>query len=170
MPYQHLGDALATDYLFVREEFDDEQWQHFLATRRFVDKEGLRRSTATGRRPSCRGRSCAAWPTWACSVRKQFGKPICSFQLVQDPLVRMLAEVTGMQLYCMQLARLETRGRLTDSIAGLAKLNNTRSQRLRLKEMGEKRSGVPSRGHRANPWSRSISGRRRAMRTSIHAS
>src|SRR6185312_1645397 len=57
--------------------------------------------------------------------RKQFGKPLASFQIVQDKLVHMLAEVTGMQLYCMQLARLEECGRLTDTIAGLAKLHNT---------------------------------------------
>jgi glutaryl-CoA dehydrogenase len=37
--------------------------------------------------------------------------------------------VTGMQLYCMQIARLEAGGRLTDTIAGLAKLNNTRKAR-----------------------------------------
>jgi glutaryl-CoA dehydrogenase len=61
--------------------------------------------------------------------RTQFGKPLCSFQIVQDRLVKMLAEVTGMQLYCMQLARLEETGRLTDTIAGLAKLNNTRKAR-----------------------------------------
>ena len=61
--------------------------------------------------------------------RHQFGKPLCSFQIVQDRLVKMLAEVTGMQLYCMQLARLEQAGRLTDTIAGLAKLNNTRKAR-----------------------------------------
>jgi glutaryl-CoA dehydrogenase len=61
--------------------------------------------------------------------RKQFGRPLCSFQLVQGRLVKMLAEVTGMQLYCMQLARLEEAGRLTDTIAGLAKLNNTRKAR-----------------------------------------
>ena len=61
--------------------------------------------------------------------REQFGKPLCSFQIVQDRLVKMLAEVTGMQLYCMQLARLEETGRLTDTIAGLAKLNNTRKAR-----------------------------------------
>jgi glutaryl-CoA dehydrogenase len=61
--------------------------------------------------------------------RKQFAKPLCSFQIVQDKLVKMLAEVTGMQLYCMQLARLEETGRLTDTIAGLAKLNNTRKAR-----------------------------------------
>ena len=34
-----------------------------------------------------------------------------------------------MQLYCMQLARLEEAGMLTDTIAGLAKLNNTRKAR-----------------------------------------
>jgi glutaryl-CoA dehydrogenase len=61
--------------------------------------------------------------------RTQFGKPLCSFQIVQERLVRMLAEVTSMQLYCMQLARLEDDGRLTDTIAGLAKLNNTRNAR-----------------------------------------
>jgi glutaryl-CoA dehydrogenase len=61
--------------------------------------------------------------------RHQFGRPLCSFQLVQDRLVRMLAEVTGMQLYCLQLARLEEAGRLSDTIAGLAKLNNTRKAR-----------------------------------------
>jgi glutaryl-CoA dehydrogenase len=61
--------------------------------------------------------------------RTQFGKPLCSFQIVQERLVRMLSEVTAMQLYCMQLARLEEEGRLTDTIAGLAKLHNTRKAR-----------------------------------------
>jgi glutaryl-CoA dehydrogenase len=62
-------------------------------------------------------------------IREQFGKPLAAFQIVQDRLVRMLAEVTGMQLYCMQIARLAEAGRLSDSIAGLAKLNNTRKAR-----------------------------------------
>jgi glutaryl-CoA dehydrogenase len=48
---------------------------------------------------------------------------------VQDRLVKMLAEVTAMQLYCMQLARLAEAGRLSDTIAGLAKMNNTRKAR-----------------------------------------
>jgi glutaryl-CoA dehydrogenase len=61
--------------------------------------------------------------------RTQFGKPLCSFQIVQERLVRMLAEVTSMQLYCMQLARLEEEGQLSDTIAGLAKFNNTRKAR-----------------------------------------
>ena len=61
--------------------------------------------------------------------REQFGKPLTSFQLVQDKLVRMLAEVTAMQLYCMRLARLSEAGQLTDTIAALAKFNNTRKAR-----------------------------------------
>jgi glutaryl-CoA dehydrogenase len=61
--------------------------------------------------------------------RHQFGRALASFQIVQDRLVKMLADVTAMQLYCMQLARLEQGGRLSDTIAGLAKLNNTRTAR-----------------------------------------
>jgi glutaryl-CoA dehydrogenase len=34
-----------------------------------------------------------------------------------------------MQLYCMQLARLAGSGQVTDTIAGLAKFNNTRTAR-----------------------------------------
>jgi glutaryl-CoA dehydrogenase len=61
--------------------------------------------------------------------REQFGRPLSCFQIVQDRLVKMLADVTSMQLYCMQLARLAGDGRLTDTIAGLAKLHNTRTAR-----------------------------------------
>jgi len=61
--------------------------------------------------------------------RVQFGRPLCSFQIVQDRLVKMLAEVTSMQLYCLQIGRLAERGELSDTIAGLAKLNNTRKAR-----------------------------------------
>jgi glutaryl-CoA dehydrogenase len=61
--------------------------------------------------------------------RTQFGKPLVSFQIIQDRLVRMLAEVTAMQLYCLQIGRLAERGQLSDTIAGLAKLNNTRKAR-----------------------------------------
>ena len=61
--------------------------------------------------------------------RTQFGKPLVNFQIVQQRLVRMLAEVCSMQLYCLQLARLQERGALTDTIAALAKMNNTRRAR-----------------------------------------
>jgi glutaryl-CoA dehydrogenase len=36
-----------------------------------------------------------------CGERKQFGKPLVSFQIVQERLVKMLAEVCSMQLYCL---------------------------------------------------------------------
>src|ERR671930_1518350 len=41
MPYAHLGDALATDYFQVRDQFTEEQWEHFITARRFVDREVL---------------------------------------------------------------------------------------------------------------------------------
>ena len=77
------------------------------------------------------GHAVAAYDTALTYVkqREQFGKPLCSFQIVQDRLVKMLAEVTSMQLYCLQLARLAESDRLTDTIAGLAKVNNTRKAR-----------------------------------------
>jgi glutaryl-CoA dehydrogenase len=61
-----------------------------------------------------------------CTERQQFGKPLISFQIVQDKLVKMLAEVCSMQLYCLRLGRLIEEGKLTDTIAALAKMNNTR--------------------------------------------
>jgi glutaryl-CoA dehydrogenase len=60
-----------------------------------------------------------------CRERRQFGKPLVSFQIVQDRLVKMLAEVTAMQLYCLRVARLGEHHELRDTIAGLAKMNNT---------------------------------------------
>jgi glutaryl-CoA dehydrogenase len=61
--------------------------------------------------------------------RTQFGKPLCSFQIVQERLTRMLAEVTCMQLVCFRIAKLAEQGRATHTIAGLAKMNNTRRAR-----------------------------------------
>jgi glutaryl-CoA dehydrogenase len=61
--------------------------------------------------------------------REQFGRPLASFQIIQQRLVNMLADVTAMQLYCLQLGRLAERSQLSDTIAGLAKLNNTRTAR-----------------------------------------
>jgi glutaryl-CoA dehydrogenase len=61
--------------------------------------------------------------------RIQFGKPLCSFQIIQERLARMLADVTSMQLICFRIARLTEKGRATDTVAGLAKMNNTRTAR-----------------------------------------
>ena len=35
----HLGESLGTDFFSVREQFTEEQWEHFIAVRRFVDEE-----------------------------------------------------------------------------------------------------------------------------------
>jgi glutaryl-CoA dehydrogenase len=53
--------------------------------------------------------------------RVQFGKPIAATQLVQAKPVEMLGEVTAMQLYCIRLGRLIDEGRMTDTMAALAK-------------------------------------------------
>jgi glutaryl-CoA dehydrogenase len=77
------------------------------------------------------GHATAAYEIAAqyCSERTQFGKPLISFQIVQDKLVKMLAEVCSMQLYCLRLGRLIEEGNLTDTIAAIAKMNNTRKAR-----------------------------------------
>ena len=46
--------------------------------------------------------------------RVQFGKPIASFQLIQNKLSGMLAEITNMQLMCFRLAQLQEQGKMTD--------------------------------------------------------
>ncbi|MGI8678944.1 MAG: acyl-CoA dehydrogenase family protein [Jatrophihabitans sp.] len=66
--------------------------------------------------------------------RQQFGKSLTSFQLVQQRLVHMLADVTAMQLYCVQTARLAQEGKLAPTLAGLAKLHNTSKARSVLSE------------------------------------
>jgi len=66
--------------------------------------------------------------------RTQFGRPLVSFQLIQDRLVAMLAKVTGMQLYCRRLADLEAAGRVEPTLAGLAKSHNTTAAREVLAE------------------------------------
>ncbi len=67
-------------------------------------------------------------------ARVQFGKPLAAFQIIQERLVRMLADLTGMQLYCIQLGRLADAGRLSPTVAGLAKMHNTRTARKILSE------------------------------------
>jgi hypothetical protein len=62
-------------------------------------------------------------------TRTQFGRPIASFQLVQAKLAEMLAEITGMQLYCFRMAQLQEQGRFTSPMASLAKMNHARKAR-----------------------------------------
>jgi alkylation response protein AidB-like acyl-CoA dehydrogenase len=53
--------------------------------------------------------------------RQQFGKPIGSFQLVQDLLAKMLANITASQCMLLRLADLDDEGKLTDQHAALSK-------------------------------------------------
>jgi len=62
-------------------------------------------------------------------TREQFGRPIASFQLVQHTLAGMLAEITGMQLYCLRMAELQEQGRWTGPMASLAKMHHARKAR-----------------------------------------
>lgn len=55
-------------------------------------------------------------------TRKQFGKPIASYQLIQNHLVEMLSNLTAMQTLCFRLSQLQDQGLLTDAHASLAKV------------------------------------------------
>lgn len=56
--------------------------------------------------------------------RIQFGKPIATFQLVQEKLVTMLTDITMAQLLCLRLGQLKDAGRLKTAQVSLAKRNN----------------------------------------------
>jgi glutaryl-CoA dehydrogenase len=54
--------------------------------------------------------------------RQQFGRPIAGFQLVQDLLVRMLANVTASACLCARLSQLQQAGLADDQHSALAKV------------------------------------------------
>jgi len=57
--------------------------------------------------------------------REQFGKPIASFQLMQDLLAKMLANLTASQCLVVRMAQLQAEGKMTDAHAALAKAFTT---------------------------------------------
>ena len=57
-------------------------------------------------------------------TRKQFGRPIASFQLQQKKLAEMLTEITKAQLLLLRLGQLVNEGRATSAQISLAKRNN----------------------------------------------
>ncbi len=61
--------------------------------------------------------------------RQQFGRPIAGFQMIQQKLVQMLAEVTSMQLLTWRLSKLQEEGKMTDGMASLAKQSNAAKAR-----------------------------------------
>jgi glutaryl-CoA dehydrogenase len=68
--------------------------------------------------------ACFHEATEYAKTRVMFGKPIGSFQLVQEKLAVMLTEITKAQLLCLQLGRLKDQGRITPAQISLAKRNN----------------------------------------------
>jgi glutaryl-CoA dehydrogenase len=57
-------------------------------------------------------------------ARIQFGKPIASFQLVQQKLAHMASELTKSQLICLRLGRLKEQGKIRHYQISIAKRNN----------------------------------------------
>jgi glutaryl-CoA dehydrogenase len=82
-------------------------------------------------------RAGVAWQAVGCALgayeialayagrREQFGRPIASFQLIQDLLVRMLGNVTASQCLLVRLSQLQDAGLLEDQHASLAKAFST---------------------------------------------
>jgi alkylation response protein AidB-like acyl-CoA dehydrogenase len=78
-------------------------------------------------------RYAVAWMATGCAMgayeaaltyaqeRMQFGRPIGSFQLVQDLLAKMIANITASQCLIVRQAQLHAEGKLTDAHAALAK-------------------------------------------------
>lgn len=61
--------------------------------------------------------------------RKQFGRPIAGFQLIQDKLARMLADITSMRLLCLRVAQLQEQGDDSLAVSSLAKLSTASGAR-----------------------------------------
>ena len=54
--------------------------------------------------------------------RHQFGRPIGSFQMVQDLVAHMLSQLTAMQALVFRLSQMQDEGKLRDEHASLAKV------------------------------------------------
>jgi len=61
--------------------------------------------------------------------RQQFGKPIAAFQMVQELIAKILANVTACQSMMLRLAEIEDEGKLLDQHASLAKAFTTARMR-----------------------------------------
>jgi glutaryl-CoA dehydrogenase len=68
--------------------------------------------------------ACYDWALQYARQRIQFGKPIGSFQLVQQKLVWMVTEITKAQLLALPLGRLKDAGGVRAQQVSMAKMNN----------------------------------------------
>jgi glutaryl-CoA dehydrogenase len=86
-------------------------------------------------------RYAVAWMATGCAMgayeaalqyaqtRLQFGKPIGSFQMVQDLLAKMIQNITASQCLITRMAQLQVEGKLSDAHAALAKAFATAKSR-----------------------------------------
>jgi glutaryl-CoA dehydrogenase len=89
----------------------------------FVDAAKVLMGTRNGVAWAALGNATAAYDialTYS-QRRTQFGRPIAKNQMIQSALVEMLGDLTAMQLYCIRLGRLIDQGKMTDTMAALAK-------------------------------------------------
>jgi glutaryl-CoA dehydrogenase len=93
-------------------------------SRSFRDVSAILNKTRTTVAWEALGHALAAYEITARYIheRVQFGKPIASFQLVQNKLANMLADLTAMQLLCFRTGALQDKGTLTNEQASLAKM------------------------------------------------
>ncbi|MGI9059403.1 MAG: acyl-CoA dehydrogenase family protein [Ktedonobacteraceae bacterium] len=100
-------------------------------SRSFKDTALVLTATRSGVAWEAVGHAVAAYEialTYA-KERIQFGKPLVSFQIIQNKLASMVASVTTMQLLCLRLAQLQEEGKMTAAMASMAKMNNARLAR-----------------------------------------
>jgi glutaryl-CoA dehydrogenase len=100
--------------------------------RSFRDTARVLAETRGGAAWECVGHGMACMEAAAgyAAERRQFGRPIASFQLVQAKLATMAAELAAMQLVCFRLAELQQAGQATGAMSSLAKLHNVRKAKL----------------------------------------
>jgi glutaryl-CoA dehydrogenase len=97
----------------------------------FKDVNKILTATRGGAAWECVGHAVACYEAALAYARErhQFGKPIAGFQLVQNKLANMLAEITAMQLICSRMAQLQQQGTWTGPMASLAKMHNAQKAR-----------------------------------------
>jgi glutaryl-CoA dehydrogenase len=91
----------------------------------FRDASRVLASTRTSVAWEALGHAAAAYEVaaaYATHERRSFGVPLAAYQLVQNRLATMLADLTAMRLICVRTATLHDRGRLTNEQASLAKM------------------------------------------------
>ena len=93
----------------------------------FKDVNTVLAATRGGAAWECIGHAVACYEAALsyAKEREQFGKPIASFQMVQNKLANMLAEITAMQLICFRMAQLREQDAMTGPMASLAKMYNS---------------------------------------------